>query len=81
MKPCPCWSCTLYRALRRARWLFTHARRDRLDEALGHGISLAEQWGGVRYDAQRGLPTIIEGRRYVPAERRPTDETEGEDTV
>ncbi len=81
MKPCPCWSCTLYRALRRARWLFTHARRDRLDEALGHGISLAEQWGACQYDASRGLPTIIDGRRYVPAERRPTDETEGEDTV
>lgn len=74
MKPCPCWSCTISRALHRVRWLFSRSERQALEGAICHGIELAEAWGACRMDAARGLPTMIDGRMYVPARRKPGDE-------
>ena len=68
MSKCQCWSCVIGRALRRARWLFTRKQWQQIDGAMCSIIERSEMWGMDEYDAERGKPVTISGRRYAPEE-------------
>lgn len=61
-----CWSCVIGRALRRWRWLFTRRQWQQIDGAMCYILERSEIWGMNEYDAERGKPVEIAGRKYVP---------------